>query len=146
VRTARLCRINDSHLTLLKRLTLPITLHRTDEHICQFACLGLRTLVLGHKIISQEQFNTFSLELETANQSIVNRYILLLLLLLHLLLLTPLLRAKFVREVYQDMEQGLTLVGATGIEDRLQEEVVETVKDLKLAGIKVCGQRKRRRR
>ena len=58
------------------------------------------------------------------------------------------------REVYQSMEQGLTLVGATGIEDRLQEEVtniraaktesiiqvVETVRDLKLAGIKVsCG-------
>ena len=26
---------------------------RTDEHIEQFAKLGLRTLVLGHKVISQ---------------------------------------------------------------------------------------------
>ena len=79
------------------------------------------------------------------------------------------------REIYQSMEQGLTLIGATGIEDRLQDkvcaifsifkdntkraeveesiltrifisrwgnfhfifQVVETVRDLKQAGIKV---------
>ena len=27
------------------------------------------------------------------------------------------------REIYQSMEQGLTLIGATGIEDRLQDKV-----------------------
>ena len=32
-------------------------------------------------------------------------------------------RTKFVREIYQSMEQGLTLIGATGIEDRLQDKV-----------------------
>ena len=46
-------------------------------------------------------------------------------------------RAKFVREVYTGMERELTLVGVTGIEDRLQEEVVETIKDLRTARIKV---------
>ena len=46
-------------------------------------------------------------------------------------------RAKFVREVYTGMERELSLVGVTGIEDRLQEEVVETIKDLRTARIKV---------
>ena len=34
---------------------------RTDEHISQFARLGLRTLVLGHKIITQVIFLPFKL-------------------------------------------------------------------------------------
>ena len=41
------------------------------------------------------------------------------------------------REVYTGMERELSLVGVTGIEDRLQEEVVETIKDLRTARIKV---------
>ena len=35
------------------------------------------------------------------------------------------------------MEQELDLVGVTGIEDRLQEEVVQTIQDLRVARIKV---------
>ena len=35
------------------------------------------------------------------------------------------------------MEQELNLVGVTGIEDRLQEEVVQTIQDLRVARIKV---------
>ena len=36
-------------------------------------CPGLRTLVLGHKTISEEQWTAFSLALDTTNQSLVNR-------------------------------------------------------------------------
>ena len=46
-------------------------------------------------------------------------------------------RAKFVREVYTSMETEFSLVGVTGIEDRLQDEVVETLADLRTANIKV---------
>ena len=46
-------------------------------------------------------------------------------------------RAKFVREVYTSMEAEFSLVGVTGIEDRLQDEVVETLADLRTANIKV---------
>lgn len=60
-----------------------------------------RTLVLGHKTISEEQFEAFASALATSSQSIVNR-------------------SKFVREVYTGMERELGLVGVTGIEDRLQ--------------------------
>lgn len=37
----------------------------------------------------------------------------------------------------RNMEQGLTLLGATGVEDRLQDCVAETLESLRLAGIKI---------
>lgn len=37
------------------------------------------------------------------------------------------------------MERDLTLLGATAIEDRLQEGVPETLESLQLAGIKVSN-------
>ena len=93
-------------------------IEKTDQHINDFANLGLRTLVLGYKTITQEQYQAFDNALQTSSQSFVNR-------------------AKFVREVYQGMEHDLQLIGATGIEDKLQDDVVETIQDLKSAGIKV---------
>ena len=69
--------------------------------------------------ILQEQFTAFSLALETANQSIVNRFWFWKL----VWKMFTFFRTKFVREIYQSMEQGLTLIGATGIEDRLQDKV-----------------------
>ena len=45
----------------------------TEQHITSLASLGLRTLVLGHKTISEEQWTAFSLALDTTSQSLVNR-------------------------------------------------------------------------
>ena len=38
---------------------------------------------------------------------------------------------------YNEIEQGLTLVGSTAIEDRLQDEVADTIRFMKRTGIKV---------
>ena len=46
----------------------------TEQHITSLASLGLRTLVLGHKTISEEQWTAFSLALDTTTQSLVNRW------------------------------------------------------------------------
>ena len=46
----------------------------TEQHITSLASLGLRTLVLGHKTISEEQWTAFSLALDTTSQSLVNRW------------------------------------------------------------------------
>jgi len=40
-------------------------------------------------------------------------------------------------EVYEDIEKDLTLLGATAIEDKLQDGVPETIANLSLAGIKI---------
>ena len=47
-------------------------------------------------------------------------------------------RKKSVEEAYLKFEDGLTLLGVTAVEDRLQEGVPETLEKLRAAGIKVC--------
>ncbi len=81
-----------------------------------FAVKGLRTLVLGYRRVTDDEYGVFKATLELARQSIVNR-------------------TKFEREAYAEVETHLRVVGATGIEDLLQEDVVETVNMIKAAGI-----------
>lgn len=46
-------------------------------------------------------------------------------------------RAMHMTRAYDLMESGLTLLGVTAVEDRLQEDVQETLECLRIAGIKV---------
>ena len=46
-------------------------------------------------------------------------------------------REEEVRKVMDETECSLTLLGATGVEDLLQEGVPETLEKLSIAGIKV---------
>ena len=46
-------------------------------------------------------------------------------------------RDEKIEEISAKIEQGLTLVGSTAIEDKLQEEVSETIVSMKSVGIKV---------
>jgi magnesium-transporting ATPase (P-type) len=46
-------------------------------------------------------------------------------------------REKELASCFDAVEVDLTLLGATGVEDQLQEEVQETLESLKIAGIKV---------
>ena len=91
---------------------------KTSEEIDCFANMGLRTLAVGHKTINEDQLKNFLESLAGASTSIVNR-------------------TKYVREVYEELEQNLELLGATGIEDKLQDDVPETVYALKKAGIRI---------
>ena len=43
-----------------------------------------------------------------------------------------------IRAIYEKMEDNLELVGAIGVEDKLQDGVKETLVALGQAGIKVC--------
>jgi phospholipid-translocating ATPase len=46
-------------------------------------------------------------------------------------------REDQIEKVSDEMERGLKLLGATAIEDKLQDGVPETIADLKRAGIKI---------
>ena len=46
-------------------------------------------------------------------------------------------REEKIATISNEIEQDLRLLGATAIEDRLQDGVPETIADLKVAGIKV---------
>ena len=46
-------------------------------------------------------------------------------------------REERINALYEELEQNLILVGATAIEDKLQDGVPQTIANLGLAGIKV---------
>ena len=82
-----------------------------------FAQEGLRTLAMAERKLSNEQWIAAMTELNEAQNFLVDR-------------------EKKVREVYDYLENNLTLLGATGVEDRLQDGVEETLESLRVAGIK----------
>jgi magnesium-transporting ATPase (P-type) len=48
-------------------------------------------------------------------------------------------RLKYIDRVYARFEAGLTLLGVSAVEDRLQEGVPRTMEKLRAAGIKVMS-------
>jgi P-type E1-E2 ATPase len=70
------------------------------------------------KVLDLKELVTFTDECEQAEKDILNR-------------------DARLEAVYSDWEQGLTLIGATAVEDKLQDKVPETIHDLQMAGIKI---------
>ncbi|CAK6979560.1 probable phospholipid-transporting ATPase VD [Scomber scombrus] len=91
---------------------------QTQEHLDSYAREGLRTLCIAKKVVEEEEYRVWLKRQQEAESSIENREELLL-------------------ESAQRLETNLTLLGSTGIVDRLQEEVPETIEALQRAGIKV---------
>ncbi|KAJ3117122.1 hypothetical protein HK100_000894 [Physocladia obscura] len=105
---------SDSELSVYEREIKAKTLADTGR----FATEGLRTLLYAYKILDEEQYQYWAEKYAAATTSIVNRAIL-------------------VAQVAEDLERDLTLLGATAIEDKLQEGVPETIEALRKANIKV---------
>ena len=84
-----------------------------------YAVDGLRTLVMGKKKLSESDFRQFQeLYQERRTSTSVNK-------------------EEELNELYDHYEKGLELVGASAIEDKLQDEVPETIALLMEAGIRV---------
>ncbi|KAF8447755.1 hypothetical protein L210DRAFT_940528 [Boletus edulis BED1] len=90
----------------------------TERHLDDFANAALRTLTLAYKVIPEDEYQRWSERYHEASTALEDR-------------------EKKVEDVSDEMERDLRLLGATAIEDRLQDDVPETIADLKLAGIKV---------
>ncbi|XP_070173336.1 phospholipid-transporting ATPase IF-like isoform X2 [Littorina saxatilis] len=87
-------------------------------HVDQFAVLGLRTLAIANRKLTAEEYQQIEALLTEAKTSLQDR-------------------EQKVEQVYNEIEQELTLLGITAVEDRLQEDVPETITALRHAGIKV---------
>ncbi|CAG5102645.1 Similar to ATP11B: Probable phospholipid-transporting ATPase IF (Homo sapiens) [Cotesia congregata] len=94
-------------------------IQETEQHVADFSQRGLRTLVVGCKKLTVQEYDKFIRLAEQARQIIGPE------------------RSKQVEKVYLSVERGMTLLGATGIEDSLQEGVEETLESLRAANIKV---------
>jgi len=90
----------------------------TDQHLQEFANQGLRTLTLAYKIIREDEYAAWSERYQNANAELDDREI-------------------KVEALCDEIERDFRLLGATAIEDRLQDGVPEAIADLKRAGIKV---------
>ncbi len=88
------------------------------DAIQTFSSKGLRTLVYGYKKISKREHEDFVKRLKEAQTAMTNR-------------------PEKIRHAYSSMEKGFTIVAATGIEDKLQDRVYETIRALKKAGISI---------
>ncbi|KAH0616216.1 hypothetical protein JD844_027173 [Phrynosoma platyrhinos] len=91
---------------------------RTQRHLDDYATQGLRTLCIAMKILNDDEYEEWLQGHFLAESSIENREEMLL-------------------ESAERLENNLILLGATGIEDRLQEGVPETIESLRRAGINV---------
>ncbi|ORY71285.1 phospholipid-translocating P-type ATPase [Pseudomassariella vexata] len=90
-----------------------------DEETANMAREGLRTLVVGRKKLSLEQYREFSTSHQEASMAINGR------------------DAGLQQVVAHYLERDLELLGVTGVEDKLQRDVKPSLELLRNAGIKI---------
>ncbi|XP_050653086.1 probable phospholipid-transporting ATPase IM isoform X5 [Macaca thibetana thibetana] len=95
-----------------------VLLSLTSDHLSEFAGEGLRTLAIAHRDLDDKYFKEWHKMLEDANAATEER-------------------DERIAGLYEEIERDLMLLGATAVEDKLQEGVIETVTSLSLANIKI---------
>lgn len=90
----------------------------TEAHLHSYSSVGLRTLVIGMRDLSTSEFERWQSSYESASTALMGR-------------------ANLLRKVANNVESNLKLLGASGIEDKLQQGVPEAIESLRMAGIKV---------
>lgn len=92
---------------------------RAYEHVLnEFAESGWRVLVVAYRVLTPFECTTYMRMIEEATSDVLNRNTRL-------------------AEVYKQIETKLTVLGVTAVEDKLQEDVENTLSELRLAGIKI---------
>lgn len=90
----------------------------TAEHLELFAREGLRTLCIAKRYLTEQEYIEWQKEHQIASMALENR-------------------EERLEEVADIIEQDLTLIGGTAIEDRLQDGVPDTIALLADGGIKL---------
>uniref|UniRef100_A0A8C4VDN7 ATPase phospholipid transporting 11A n=1 Tax=Falco tinnunculus TaxID=100819 RepID=A0A8C4VDN7_FALTI len=87
-----------------------------QRYVCNWE--GLRTLCVAYKKLTAEEYSNAQKLLQNAKLALQDR-------------------EKKLAEVYEKIERDFILLGATAVEDRLQEKAADTIEALQKAGIKV---------
>ncbi|XP_061672194.1 probable phospholipid-transporting ATPase IM [Syngnathoides biaculeatus] len=90
----------------------------TTEHLNEFAGEGLRTLALAYRDLDEDFFLQWQRRHHEASTALDDR------------------EAKL-EQLYEEIETDLLLLGATAIEDKLQDGVPQTIEQLSKADIKI---------
>ncbi|CAG8477212.1 195_t:CDS:10 [Ambispora gerdemannii] len=91
---------------------------KTNQDIEEFSNEGLRTLTLAYRVLDSSYYESWAAKYQEASSSLGNR-------------------EEQMDALSENIENELTLLGATAIEDKLQEGVPDTIASLREAGIKV---------
>ncbi|XP_016518883.1 probable phospholipid-transporting ATPase IF isoform X2 [Poecilia formosa] len=101
---------------------LPFTttgeIEKTRLHVDEFALKGLRTLVVACRHFSPKEYIDVDKRLMSARTALQRR-------------------EEKLQQAFAHIENHLHLLGATGVEDKLQDKVPETIEVLRRAGIKI---------
>eukprot|EP00064_Thunnus_orientalis_P002095 superscaffoldBa00000145_g2102 len=91
---------------------------RIRMHVERNATEGYRTLCVAYKHLSAEEYAQADAGLREARLALQDR-------------------EEKLMAIYNQVETGMSLIGATAVEDRLQDEAAETMEALQGAGIKI---------
>ncbi|KAK1361934.1 Phospholipid-transporting ATPase [Heracleum sosnowskyi] len=91
----------------------------TREHVNEYADAGLRTLILAYREVSAEEYEAFDKKFREAKN------------------LVSADRETIIDQTTDLVERDLILLGATAVEDKLQQGVPECIDKLAQAGIKI---------
>ncbi|XP_016336878.1 probable phospholipid-transporting ATPase IM [Sinocyclocheilus anshuiensis] len=90
----------------------------STEHLNEFAGEGLRTLVLAYKDLDEEYFSEWKQRHHESSVALEDR-------------------EENLEKLYEEIEKDMMLIGATAIEDKLQDGVSHTIEQLTKAEIKI---------
>ena len=95
--------------SIVKARLAPDQVLNLDTELTQFSRIGLRTLLVAMRTLSDSEYNTFKKNVENLPSQD---------------------REAAMNELISNLEKGLYLIGATAVLDRLQDFVPETIRDL----------------
>lgn len=78
---------------------------KTKEHINEYADAGLRTLVIAYRELDEEEYNEFNKEFNEAKNTVSAE------------------QEEMIEQAGEKVEKDLILLGATAVEDKLQNGV-----------------------
>ncbi len=76
----------------------------TEDFLEKASVKGLRTLLMAMKVVDEEEFEQFKKDVAAAENDIMQR-------------------DKLLAQIFDKFERDLVLLGATAVEDRLQDNV-----------------------
>lgn len=89
-----------------------------NNNLRSYAERGLRTLMVGFRVIEESEFSAWKIKYDSASTAIEGR-------------------TQKLAEVADEIEKNIFLLGCTAVEDALQDDVPKTISDLLAAGISV---------
>ncbi|KAG0447681.1 hypothetical protein HPP92_028208 [Vanilla planifolia] len=109
---------DSSMLSILKKTANADVIRATEMHLQSYSSTGLRTLVIGARELNRKQLEEWHSSYEKASTALLGR-------------------GSLLKAVANHIENDVRILGASGVEDKLQQGVPEAIESLRQAGIKV---------